>query len=151
MNETVSIESDADDQLIIRVPFTGSVKLRSILLKSGPGSETPTKLCVYANADSLDFDDITDAKVTQEFDVAQSREIGEYAVKAAKFSAVRSLTLFFPAAQGADNVRIYFLGFLGEYSEIKAQPVITLYEAQANPADHEKIRGLDGAQQAPGM
>ena len=26
---------------IIRVPFTGSVKLRSLLLKTGPGDQTP--------------------------------------------------------------------------------------------------------------
>jgi hypothetical protein len=36
---------------IIRVPFTGSVKLRSLLLKSGPGDQTPAKVklvsCVY--------------------------------------------------------------------------------------------------------
>ena len=38
------IESDADDQLILRVPFTGSVKLRSLLLRAGPLSQTPTKI-----------------------------------------------------------------------------------------------------------
>lgn len=26
---------------IIRVPFTGSVRLRSVLLKTGPGEQTP--------------------------------------------------------------------------------------------------------------
>jgi len=72
-------------------------------------------------------------------------------VKAAKFSNVRSLTLFFPAAQGADNVRIYFLGFLGEWHEIKERPGVILYEAQANPADHIKIKGLDGASSNLGL
>ena len=31
---------------IIRVPFTGSVKLRSLLLKSGPGEQTPAKVAL---------------------------------------------------------------------------------------------------------
>jgi len=31
---------------IIRVPFTGSVKLRSLLLKSGPGDQTPAKVAL---------------------------------------------------------------------------------------------------------
>ena len=30
---------------IIRIPFTGSVRLRSLLLKSGPGEQTPAKAC----------------------------------------------------------------------------------------------------------
>lgn len=29
---------------ILRVPFTGSVKLRSLLLKTGPSDQTPTKV-----------------------------------------------------------------------------------------------------------
>lgn len=29
---------------IIRVPFTGSVKLRALLLKAGPGDQTPAKV-----------------------------------------------------------------------------------------------------------
>ena len=29
----------------------------------------------------------------------------------------------------------------------KADPIITVYEAQANPADHEKIQGMVGGAQ----
>lgn len=35
----------------------------------------------YANEASLDFEDVADKDPTQEFDVAQGREVGEYAVK----------------------------------------------------------------------
>lgn len=31
---------------IIRIPFTGSVRLRSLLLKSGPGDQTPSKIAL---------------------------------------------------------------------------------------------------------
>jgi hypothetical protein len=84
---------------IIRVPFTGSVKLRSLLLKSGPGDQTPAKvklvsvcLCAktpktltnlslqFANVDNFDFED-ADKEPLQELDVAVGREVGEYAVK----------------------------------------------------------------------
>ena len=34
---------------IIRIPFTGSVKLRSLLLKSGPGEQTPAKVALVCN------------------------------------------------------------------------------------------------------
>jgi hypothetical protein len=33
-------------QRILRIPFTGSVKLRSILLKTGPADQTPTKVAL---------------------------------------------------------------------------------------------------------
>jgi hypothetical protein len=144
LDEQVYIESDADDQLIIRVPFTGSVKLRSLLLKSGPGDQTPAKVALFANIDNLDFSDAQDKEPLQQFDVAVGREVGEYPLKPAKFPNVSTVTLFFPASQGAETTRIYYIGFLGQWSERKQDPVITVYESQANLADHEKIQGTEG-------
>src|SRR5216683_3694237 len=85
---------------IIRIPFTGSVKLRSLLLKSGPGDQTPAKVALvryltrfcprlghanvpaqFANIDNLDFSDVQDKEPLQQFDVAVGREVGEYALK----------------------------------------------------------------------
>ncbi|KAK0449983.1 PITH domain-containing protein [Armillaria borealis] len=142
-SEEKSLESDADDQLILRIPFTGSVKLRSLLLKTGPADQTPAKVAVFANEDAMDFEDVNDKTPVQEFDIVQSRDVGEYAVKAAKFFNVSSITLFIPASQGAETTRIYYVGFLGQWTERKSNPVITVYEAQANLADHEKIQGTN--------
>ncbi|KAF8501470.1 DUF1000-domain-containing protein [Russula emetica] len=144
LDERVYIESDADDQLIIRIPFTGSVKLRSLLLKSGPGEQTPAKVALFTNIDNLDFSDAQDKEPLQQFDVAVGREVGEYTLKPAKFPNVSTVTLFFPASQGAETTRIYYIGFLGQWSERKQDPVITVYESQANLADHEKIQGTEG-------
>ncbi|KAG1726264.1 galactose-binding domain-like protein [Suillus paluster] len=143
-NEEVFLESDADDQLILRIPFTGSVRLRSLLLKTGPGDQTPTKVSLFSNQPSMDFNDVSDKVPVQEFNIPQDRNIAEYAVKTAKFNKVSSLTLFFPASQGAETTRIYYVGLLGHWTERKSDPVITVYEAQANLADHEKIQGTDG-------
>ncbi|KAF9650240.1 DUF1000-domain-containing protein [Thelephora ganbajun] len=148
-DEASYLESDADDQLILRVPFTGSVKLRALLLKAGPGDKTPLKVSLFANENNIDFDDIADKAPTQEFDVPQGRDVGEYQVRAAKFVNISSITVFFPASQGAEETRVYYLGFLGQWSEKKEDPVITVYEAQANPADHEKIQGMMGGTQMP--
>ena len=38
---------------IIRIPFTGSVKLRALLLKSGPGEQTPAKVALVRDISSL--------------------------------------------------------------------------------------------------
>ncbi|CAE7095508.1 unnamed protein product [Rhizoctonia solani] len=151
LDETRWVESDADDQLILRIPFTGSVKLRGLLLKTGPGDQTAQKASLFPNADELDFSDANDREPAQSFDVVQSREIGEYTVKPAKFSSCRSLTLFFPSAQGADTLKIYYVGLVGEWSQFTQDPVVTVYEAQANPADHKKIFGTDGALSRPGV
>lgn len=143
---------------IVRIPFTGSVKLRSLLLKTGPADHTPTKVVLvrpcpvcsygsltllhqYANEPSLDFGDIADKVPTQEFDVAQGREVGEYALKyvsiflwsalalrscrASKFSNLASIALFFPEAQGADTTQIYYVGFLGTWTEVTEEAGLT--------------------------
>jgi len=85
----------------------------------------------------------------QEFEIAQGRDVGNYSLKTVKFSSCSSITLFFPASQGADTIQVYYVGFLGQWTERKENPVITVYEAQANLADHEKIQGTDSAWTAP--
>ncbi len=86
---------------IIRIPFTGSVKLRAILLKAGPADHTPTKIAVvsetehklcrytqsknnsalqFNNLEHLDFSEVAERKPTQEFEVPQGRDVGEYHV-----------------------------------------------------------------------
>ncbi|KAJ6541276.1 galactose-binding domain-like protein [Mycena sp. CBHHK59/15] len=149
LDEEKSLESDADDQMIIRVPFTSSVKLRSLLLKTGPTDQTPSKVVLFANEESFDFEDIADKTPTQDFVVAQGRDVGEYALRTAKFSNVSSVSLFFPASQGAETTQIYYVGFLGHWTERKSSAVVTVYETQANLADHEKIQGTDGGQSSP--
>ncbi|KAI6042457.1 galactose-binding domain-like protein [Pisolithus marmoratus] len=149
-NEDVFLESDADEQLIIRVPFNGSVKLRTLLLKTGPGDQTAEKVFLYANAPSLDFSDVQDMTPTQEFEVPVSsdslRVPGQVSTlrEAAKFSSLSSVTIFIPSNQGADTTKLFYIGFLGHWSQRKDNPVVTVYEAQANLADHEKIQGTDG-------
>lgn len=149
LDEAVAIESDADDQMILRIPFTGVVKLKSVLIKAGPGDQTPTRVALYANEDGLDFDDVAEKPSSQEFEMVQSRDVGEYQVKASKFSNVTDVTLFFPASQGADTIQLYYIGFMGTWTESKKEPIVAVFESQANLADHEKIQGIDGALQSP--
>lgn len=143
-DEEMYLESDADDQMIIRIPFTGSVKLRALQLKAGPGDQTPAKVQLFTNLDHVDFNDIGNLKPAQEFEIPQGREIGEYHVMPAKFPNVSSLTLFIPASQGADTTRIYYIGCLGQWTQRKMEPVVAVYESKPNFADHPKISGMGG-------
>ena len=60
-----------------------------------------------------------------------------------KFSNVRSLTLYFPSNYGADKTRIEYIGLSGDATPLVKDPVITIYESAANPADHKVKDQLD--------
>lgn len=95
-DETLALASDADDQLILTIPFTGPVKLRTLLLKAGPGAQTPAKLHLYANKADLDFDDANAGvpKPTQSLEsIAETREVVEVSGSLAE-AALRFAELF---------------------------------------------------------
>ncbi|KAJ8488115.1 hypothetical protein ONZ45_g14073 [Pleurotus djamor] len=149
LDETKFLRSEDDDQLIVRIPFLSGVKVRSLLIKAGPSEHTPSKVSMYTDNSVLSFDDVSDKDPVQEIDLVQTREVAEYPLRTAKFSNISSVTLFFPASQGAENIQLYYIGFLGTWTQHKGAPVVTVYEAQANPADHEKIQGMGGVTSAP--
>ncbi|KAI0974764.1 PITH domain-containing protein [Xylaria arbuscula] len=147
--------SDADEQMIMNIPFTGQVKLHSILLRSSLSPSAPQKLQVFINRDDIDFDSVNQRKPTQEFELSQTSEVQELPVKRALFSSVRRLSLFFvnnfsTARYGSDNdsdsdsedgeaeeaTRLSYIGFKGEWMAIGRAPAQIIYEAAPNPNDH---------------
>ncbi|RKP10839.1 galactose-binding domain-like protein [Thamnocephalis sphaerospora] len=138
---TQIVESDADEQLIVTVPFTGMVKLKSILLFGPQDASAPAKLKVYVNRDDIDFDTVDSTQETQAWELAHGAgDVCEYHTRRlAKFSSVRSITLFFSENFGDDVTRLSYIGFRGEWTKIPAQPIITAYELRPNPADHKNI------------
>lgn len=85
INCTLNLASDAehstDPRRILRIPFVNAVKLRALLLKTGPSEHTPSKVMLYPNTEIQTFDDIADTPAAQEFAVAQGREVGQYNLK----------------------------------------------------------------------
>ncbi|KAJ2849125.1 hypothetical protein IWW36_002865 [Coemansia brasiliensis] len=138
LDTTQAVQSDADEELIIHVPFTGMVKLKSLFIWGGSDESAPSSLRIFANRDSLDFDSIEDAEPTQALELANGlAEPAEYAVRTAKFNSTRSLTLHIPANFGGDQTNVYFMAFRGEWTELKETPVISIYELNPNAADHK--------------
>jgi len=146
--------SDSDDQLIVRVPFTGLLKVKSVTIL-GPGGELdPKAFKLFVNKD-VDFDSVDDIAADQEFEcVQQARntqggplgnvDVPEYAVKASKFSNVRFLSILVAQSWGGEHVCITYIGFKGEFMQPFKDPVTNIvYELNANPADH-KIPGAKG-------
>ncbi|KAK3684265.1 PITH domain-containing protein [Podospora appendiculata] len=122
------LASDADEQLLMNIPFTAQIKLHSILLRTSDSDSAPRTLKVLINRDDVDFSVAEDAPGTQTFELSRTSEVQELPVKRARFSSVRRLSLFF-----ADN--------FGDGDEDVTDHNI-VYEAAANPSDH-KVKGTE--------
>ncbi|KAJ1724699.1 hypothetical protein LPJ53_001060 [Coemansia erecta] len=144
LDTTQFASSDPDDpELLVYVPFTAMIKLKSIFIWGGPDDSSPSEVRVFANREDLDFDSIGDAEPTQQWALARgAREPVEYPVRATKFGSVRSLVLHFPACFAGDESTVYFLAFRGEWTELQDKPVVAIYELKPNAADH-KVPGSE--------
>jgi hypothetical protein len=140
------LDSEEDDpELLLHVPFSGSVKLTGITVVGGPDGASPAKLKVFINRDDLDFSAAADLPAVQEWDLLENYggQI-EYPTHAAKFNGVHSLDLYFPSNYGADRTTISFIGLRGEFSERRREAVEAVYEAKPMPQDH-KVPERQGA------
>ena len=59
------MESDDDEQLLIRIPFTGSVKLKAFSLSSGGDDQGPRTMKAFINRDDIDFANVNEMAPTQ--------------------------------------------------------------------------------------
>ncbi|VUC36492.1 unnamed protein product [Clonostachys rosea] len=137
------LESDADEQILMTVPFTAQIKLHSILLRTSPSPSAPKTLHVYINRDDMDFSATEDATPVQKFELSQTSDVQEIPVKRALFGKVHRLVLFFVDNFGdgdEDVSRVSYLGFKGEWTKLGKAPSNILYEAAAQPGDH-KVKG----------
>ncbi|KAL8645501.1 MAG: hypothetical protein Q9226_007274 [Calogaya cf. arnoldii] len=142
LNPEPLLESDADEQLLMFVPFTGVLKLHSVLIRSSEDSSAPKTLKLFLNRDDLDFSTASDLQPTQTLELSQTSEIQDLPVKRTSFGNTYSLTLFFEDNFGDDVTRIYWVGFKGEFMNLNREPVEVLYEKAANPKDHTLIQGV---------
>ena len=125
--------------------FTAQIRLHSLLIRTSTTPSAPSTLKLYPNASNLDFTTAADLTPTQTLELAQSNEIQEVPVKRALFNTVRSLDLFFEDNWGAgeeEETRVRYLGFKGEWMKLSREPVSFLYEAAANPKDHQLASGV---------
>ncbi|KAI4197000.1 MAG: hypothetical protein LQ350_006187 [Teloschistes chrysophthalmus] len=153
------LESDADEQLLMFVPFTGVVRLHSILIRSSPHPSAPRTLKIFHNRDDLDFASASELQPTQTLQLSQTAEVQEIPVKRAAFGNVYTLSLFFEDNFGGEGgegegevmTRLWWIGFKGEFMRLSREPVEVLYEKAANPRDHVLVQGVGDAAGAGGM
>ena len=133
------LESDADEQLLIHVPFTEAVTIKSICFVGHHGGKAPRNVKMWVNkqAHDIDFDTAESATPTQEIKQLHEDFDGScyYFTKRGKFNSVSSLTIFVQDNYGADTTRINFIGFKGEYGKGKRRAVHAIYEVTPDAMD----------------
>ncbi|XP_004537783.1 PITH domain-containing protein GA19395 [Ceratitis capitata] len=138
LDHTEYVQSDADEELLFNIPFTGNIKLKGVIVVGANDNTHPNKVRLFKNRAKMTFDDVC-GKADQEFDLSRDpRGEIEYSPKVVTFSSVHHLSLHFPSNFGDDATRIYYIGLRGEFSEAHYHGVtICTYEARPNVSDHK--------------
>lgn len=150
-NSDKTVSSDADEELLFNIPFTGNVKLKGIIIMGSPDGSHPSKVKLYKNRPHMTFDDAA-SPCDQEFELVQDNEgTLEYATKVVKFSSVSHLSLHFPANLGDEDVtKIHYIGLKGEFTPGHRTGVVNaVYEARPMLEDHKQDLREDNLAQGP--
>ena len=153
--------SDADDQLIIHIPFTSSVKISTLLFRPSSTAEyTPSSLKLYKNLpdSAVNFDDIASlapSKLTTELKsiptVDDTSQLIGFPLPPVKWSNTDSVTIFVESSLGRHHSGIQFIGFKGKSSGYTRQaPQNIVYESAPQLKDHTKL-GPDSISSAHGF
>lgn len=63
------VESDADEELLFNIPFTGNIKLKGITVIGNNDNSHPNKVRLFKNRPKLSFDDAR-SKADEEIELA---------------------------------------------------------------------------------
>lgn len=109
------LQSDADHQLLLNIPFAQLVGISGLRIWS-EGEEAPSKLKLFINNPTFGFDDAESTVALQEIRISQEGLIdgSPLPLKLVQFRNVHSIQIFVEENHGADITRIRRLDFLGE-------------------------------------
>ena len=110
------LESDADEQLIINLPFKQNVKISDILVQGLPDGSAPKEIWIFSNANDVNFDDVESRNPSQQIILTKENVEGGVAVhlNISKFTSVNSVTLFVKSNQSSTpTTKITKIDFFG--------------------------------------
>ncbi|EFC50217.1 DUF862/DUF1000 domain-containing protein [Naegleria gruberi] len=111
------LESDVDEQLIIRIPFISNVDITCLIIKCLDRLKCPREILVFTNKNgvSIDFDNVDSNEPTQVIEMDPEQCVKEVAIplKIAKFKNISVLTLFVTNNFGANTTQINNLNIIG--------------------------------------
>ncbi|KAK2661334.1 hypothetical protein Ddye_007867 [Dipteronia dyeriana] len=131
--------NEGDPELLVYIPFTSDVKIKSISVVGGAGGTSPSKMRVFINREGIDFSDAEGTQAIQEWELVENLQgVLEYQTRYSKFQSVANITLHFPENFGGDTTQIHYIGLKGEATQLKRDVVATIvYEITPNPSDHK--------------
>ncbi|XP_031487522.1 uncharacterized protein LOC116255726 [Nymphaea colorata] len=137
--------NDGDPELLVFIPFTSDVKIKSISVVGGADGTSPSKMRAFINRDGIDFSDAQNMQPVQEWELGENVQgVLEYQTRYSRFQSVGNLTLHFPENFGGDTTQIYYIGLRGEATQLKRDAVAkVVYELMPNPSDH-KVKNEGG-------
>ncbi|XP_058770541.1 PITH domain-containing protein At3g04780 [Vicia villosa] len=122
-DEGLHLESDADEQLLLYIPFTQVIKLYSIVIK-GPEDEGPKTVKLFTNKEHMGFSNVNDYPPSDTAVLSPEHLKGKpVLLKYVKFQNVRSLTIFIEDNQTESEItkvqKILLIGSTVETTDMK--------------------------------
>ncbi|GMJ11217.1 hypothetical protein like AT3G04780 [Hibiscus trionum] len=103
-DEGLNLESDADEQLLIYIPFNQVIKLHSIVVM-GSEEDGPKTVKLFANREHMGFSNVSDFPPSDTAVLSPDNLKGKPVVlKYVKFQNVRSLTIFIEDNQSGSEI-----------------------------------------------
>jgi hypothetical protein len=134
--EPYVLSADDDPELILHVPFTCGVQLRSICIAGGgEDGSAPAAVRIFADREDIDFAVGHSLRPAQEINpLALDRDAElDNPLLPSKFRCVTSVTLFFTDSHDGGSTRVNYIGFKGKMMRLKQQPVQAVYELIGAP------------------
>lgn len=166
LETTPVFRSHFGPELLITIPFTGPVKLFSLLVRAAPDApHAPHTLRLYRNAPQLSLDSVRTARPTYVCEhpaaasaaasaadsAADTAGFVEHHLPRRKFAGTSTLTIFFDPGPAADPdagpaLELYALELRGDWAGPATRaPVALLYESAARREDHPVGQTADAA------
>ncbi|XP_050382326.1 PITH domain-containing protein At3g04780 [Argentina anserina] len=113
-DDGLNLESDADEQLLIYIPFLQVIKLHSIVIK-GHEEDGPKTVKLFSNKEHMGFSNVNDYPASDTVVLTPDHLKGKPVVlKYVKFQNVRSLTIFIEDNQSDSEVtKVQKIGLVG--------------------------------------
>eukprot|EP00545_Synedropsis_sp_CCMP1620_P007915 CAMPEP_0119003136 /NCGR_PEP_ID=MMETSP1176-20130426/375_1 /TAXON_ID=265551 /ORGANISM="Synedropsis recta cf, Strain CCMP1620" /LENGTH=214 /DNA_ID=CAMNT_0006954705 /DNA_START=50 /DNA_END=694 /DNA_ORIENTATION=- len=156
LSATPSLTSPDDDpELLLVIPFTESVTLQSISIRSLTSENTapPKNIKIFANRDDLDFEMAREMPPDMKLELLPTYHFVEGSIDypcrpAGRFQNISSVTIFVQDnydESGEQPTEITFVGLKGKGTKMKRMAVETVYETKGMMKDHKVPKGELGA------
>ncbi|GAB5032075.1 thioredoxin-like protein 1 [Nannochloropsis oceanica] len=114
-DDRLQLRSDTDEQLVLHLVFSESVKVHSMNLVAPEPDAAPTTVKLYLNKTSFSFDDAESIEPTQVLELTEEDHKPDKVtlLKFVKFQRVSSLTIFIESNGGAEYTALSKLRLFG--------------------------------------